>query len=91
VIRYKLGKFLVVSTFVARRLQVQKNARNPSGEIWNYLSRRMSVALQKLSLLRHLVICFWLQIYDKWATPNIKLSVTNVYSKHELQQATYKE
>ena len=78
-IHSKLGKFLVVPTFFARLLQVRKDARGPSGEIWNYLSRRLSVVLQKLSLLRHLVICFWLQIYDKWATPNIKMSVTNVY------------
>ena len=89
--RCKLGKVLVVPTFVARRLQVRKDARDPNGERWNYLSRRLSVILQKWPLLRHLVICFWLQIYDKWATPNIKMSVTNVYWKHDLQQATYKE
>jgi len=40
--RCKLGKFLVVPTFVARRLQVCKDARNPSGESGNYLSRRQS-------------------------------------------------
>jgi len=40
--RYNLGKYLVVPTFVASRLQVCKDARDPSGEIWNYLSRRQS-------------------------------------------------
>ena len=37
-----LGKFLVVHTFVARRLQVRQDARAPSGENWNYLSKRLS-------------------------------------------------
>jgi len=37
--RCNLGKFLLVPTFVTRRLQVRKNARDPSGESWNYLSR----------------------------------------------------
>jgi len=32
-----LGKFLVVPTFVAKRLQVRLDARAPSGESWNYL------------------------------------------------------
>jgi len=36
--RCNLGKFLVVHTFVARRLQVRQDARAPSGESWNYLS-----------------------------------------------------
>jgi len=40
--RCNLGKFLVVPTFVARRLQVCKDARYPSGESWNYLSRRQA-------------------------------------------------
>jgi len=40
--RCNLGKFLVVPTFVARRLQVRKDARDPSGESWNYLSKRQS-------------------------------------------------
>jgi len=40
--RYNLGKYLVVPTFVASRLQVCKDARDPSGEIWNYLSRKQS-------------------------------------------------
>jgi len=33
--RCNLGKFLVVPTFVARRLQVCKDARDPRGESWN--------------------------------------------------------
>jgi len=41
IIRCKLGK-LVLLTFVARRLQVRKDSRDPSGESWNYLSRRQS-------------------------------------------------
>ena len=40
--RCNLGKFLVVPNFVARRLQVCKDARDTSGESWNYLSRRQS-------------------------------------------------
>jgi hypothetical protein len=40
--RCSLGKFLVVPTFVIRRLHVCKDARDPSGERWNYLSRRLS-------------------------------------------------
>jgi len=40
--RCNLGKFLVVPTFVARRLPVCKDARDPSGESWNYLSKRQS-------------------------------------------------
>jgi len=40
--RCNLGKFLVVPTFDARRLQIRKDARDPSGKSWNYLSRRQS-------------------------------------------------
>jgi len=40
--RSNLGKFLVVPTFVARRLQVCKDARDPIGEGWNYMSRMQS-------------------------------------------------
>jgi len=72
--RCNMGKFLVVPTFVASRLQVRKDARDPSGEIWNHLSRRQ--------------LCFMLHIYDKWATPTLTLSVRNVYSKHDLRQTT---
>jgi len=39
--RCSLGKFLVVPTFVTRRLHVSKDARDPSGEKWNFLSRRL--------------------------------------------------
>jgi len=37
----KLGKFIVVPTFVTRRLHVRKDARDHSGGSWNYLSRRL--------------------------------------------------
>ena len=37
----RLGNFLVVHTFVTRRLHICKDARDPSGETWNYLSRRL--------------------------------------------------
>jgi len=86
--RCNLGKFLVVPTFVARRLQVRKDAREPSGESWNYLSRRQSCNFAENPLLSNLEICFFLQIYKKWATPTLKLSVMNVYSKHDLRQTT---
>jgi len=32
-----VGKFLLVPTFLARRLLVRLDARDPSGESWNYL------------------------------------------------------
>jgi hypothetical protein len=38
--RCNLGKFLVVPTFVARRLHICNDATDPSGESWNHLSRR---------------------------------------------------
>jgi len=41
-IRCRLGMFLVVPTFVTRRLHICKDARDPGGEGWNYLSRRLS-------------------------------------------------
>jgi len=37
-----LGKFLVVPTFVTRRIHICKTARDPSGERWKYLSWRLS-------------------------------------------------
>jgi len=37
-----LRKLLEVPSFVARSLQVSKDARDPSGETWKYLTRRMS-------------------------------------------------
>jgi len=40
--RCSLGKFLVVPTYVTRRLHICKTARDPRGERWNYLSRRLS-------------------------------------------------
>jgi hypothetical protein len=44
-----LGKFLVVPTFVARRLQVRKDARDPSGESWDYLPRRLSCNFEEMT------------------------------------------
>jgi hypothetical protein len=38
----KLGKLLVVATLAARRLDLCKDTRDPSGESWKYLSRRLS-------------------------------------------------
>jgi len=40
--RCSQGKFLVVPTFDTRLLHIYKDARDPSGEKWNYLSRRLS-------------------------------------------------
>jgi hypothetical protein len=37
-----LGKLLVVANLVARRIDLCKDSRDPSGERWNYLSRRLS-------------------------------------------------
>jgi len=48
--RCNLGKFLVVPTFYARRLQVRQDARTPSGESWNYLSRRLSCNFAEITL-----------------------------------------
>jgi len=47
--RCNLRKFLVVPTFVARRLQVRPDARVPSGESWNYLSRGLSCNFEYLT------------------------------------------
>ena len=44
-----LGKFLVVHTFVARFLQIRQDARAPSGERWNYLSKRLSCNIEELT------------------------------------------
>ena len=40
--RCSLGNFVVVPTFLTRRLHICKAARDPSGKRWNYLSRRLS-------------------------------------------------
>jgi len=40
--RCSLGNFLGVPTFVTRRLNICNAARDPSGERWNYLSRRLT-------------------------------------------------
>jgi len=55
--RCSLGKFLVVPTFVTRRLHICKDARDPRGERRNYLSRRLSCNFYKRPLSRHLGIC----------------------------------
>jgi len=44
-----LSKLLVVHTFVARRFQGRLDARVPSGEIWNYLLRRLSCNVEDLT------------------------------------------
>jgi len=54
--RCSLDKFLVVPTFVTRRLHICKAGRDPSGERWNYLSR----IFHKWPLSRHLGNCFWI-------------------------------
>jgi len=71
--RCKLDKLLVVPTFVARRLQVRKDARDPSGESWNYLSRRLSCNLAEMTSST--------PFRDLWTTPTIKLSVTKCVFK----------
>jgi len=43
--RCSLGKFLVVPTFVTKCLHYSKAGRDPSGERWNYFSRRLSCNL----------------------------------------------
>jgi len=43
--RCSLGKFLVVHTFVTRCLHILIAGREPSGERWNNLSRRLSCNL----------------------------------------------
>jgi len=47
--RCNLSKFLVVTTFVARRLLVCLDARFRSGDSWNYLSRRLSCNVEYLT------------------------------------------
>jgi hypothetical protein len=62
-----LGKFLVFPTFVTRCLYVCKDAREPSGRNWNYLSK-IYVTLQKWSLFRHLCKCLCNKCtsYTRW-------------------------
>jgi hypothetical protein len=45
----KLGKFLVDPSFFARCLHVRKDARDPSGESWKYLSRRLSCNFSEMT------------------------------------------
>ena len=58
--RFSLGKFLVVSTFVTRCLHTWKAGRDPSGERWNYLSRRLSCNLPYMTTFTSLSNCFWI-------------------------------
>ena len=44
-----LGKFSVVPIFVARRFKGRLDARDPSGEIWNYLLRRLFFNVENLT------------------------------------------
>jgi len=70
-----LGKFLVVHTFVARHFQVCLDARAPSGEIWNYLLRRMYCNVKDLTPstpFRDLILATNVR---KWATGTISLHV----------------
>jgi len=39
--RWSFGKFLVVPTFGTSSLHVCKAGRDPGGERWNYLSRKL--------------------------------------------------
>jgi len=61
-----LGNLLVFTTLVARCLYVCKHASEPSGKIWNYLSKVCHVIMQKWPLSRHLCKCLLPQMYDKW-------------------------
>jgi hypothetical protein len=70
-----LSKFLVVHSFVARRFGVRLDASAPSGEIWNYLLRRISCNVEDLTT----------------STPFRDLTqLAYVYLKHVLQQTTYR-
>ena len=60
-----LGNFLVFTTLVASCLYVWKDAREPSGKNWNYLSKVCHVIMQKCPLSRHLCKCLMPQMYDK--------------------------
>jgi len=55
-----LGQFLAVPTFVTRCLHICKAGRDPSGERWNCLSRRLSCNLHIWPLSRHLSNCSWI-------------------------------
>jgi len=48
--RCNLGNFLAVPSFVARRLQVLKDDRDPSGESWNHLSRSLSSNFEEMTV-----------------------------------------
>jgi hypothetical protein len=44
------GNFLVIPTFVARCLYVCKDARDPSGKRWNYLSKSLIRNLAEMTV-----------------------------------------
>ena len=58
--RCSLGKFLVVPTFVTRRLYICKAARDLGGERLNYCREGCPAIFHKWLLSRHLDICFWI-------------------------------
>ena len=70
-----LVKFLVVPTFVARRLQVRQDARVPSGESWNYLYRRPSCNFAEINSSTPFTELFLVKTFDNWATTTIRLCV----------------
>jgi len=82
-----LGKFLVVHSFVARRFRVRLDARAPSGEIWNYLLRRISSNVEDLTTstpFRDLILVTNLLAKRR------QTQLAYVYLKHELQQTAYR-
>ena len=79
-----LGNSLVFTTLVARCLYVCKDAREPSGKKWNNLSKVCHVIMQKWRLSRHLCKCLLSQMYEKWETVTMKLSVRSMFSKKRL-------
>jgi hypothetical protein len=63
--RFILCKFLVVPTFVDRCYNVSKDARDPSGERWNYFSKRLFGNFTEIPASTLLGFCFLPQFY-KW-------------------------
>ena len=83
-----LGNFFVFTTLVARCLYVCKDAREPSGRNWNYLSKVFHVFMQKWQLSRHLCKCLLQQMYDKWQW---SYQVGVCFRKKHLRQPVMKE
>jgi len=73
--RCNQGKFLVVPTFDAWRLQVRQDATAPTGESWNYLTRRLSCNFAEISPSTSFTDMFLPTIFDKWATATSSLCV----------------